>query len=529
MSCSILNKINLGRTIMRKKYALMNLTINISSKIIIILLGFISRKIFITYVGFEILGLNGLFTSIISILSLTELGVGTAIACSLYKPLADKNYKQVKEIMILFRNVYRKIAVILFTIGLIMIPFLKYLWGESEVNVSYSYKIYLLFLFEASISYLFSYKKILLSADQKNFIVQISNLIYQIVVISLQIIILVTTKKYLLYLFIKIIFNILESFIISKYVDYKYQFLNKISKTELDDCIKNDIITNVKALILHRMGNFLVTGTDNLIISSFLGVIIVGKYSNYNMIFINLKGILTQFSNGLIATFGNLISTEKSEKVYNHFRIILMINFFVFNFSTVGLIILMQKFITLWIGSEGLISSKVVLILCIDFYISGLSEVLGTVRASAGLFNPDKYLHILLAFVNLVISIVLLSVMGMGGVFIGTLVCLIIKEVCVLPRIVYSNIFKQPVLEYYLMLAKYVVITIVSFFCSYFLCNRYSFDSIIIQFLYEFFVCITVPNLIAILLVFRTTEFDKINSILKSLIHRKFVRVEKEC
>jgi O-antigen/teichoic acid export membrane protein len=237
-----------------------------------------------------------------------------------------------------------------------------------------------------------------------------------------------------------------------------------------------------------------------------LGVVIVGFYSNYFLIITTLKTFLNQFSSGILASFGNLIVSESNEKSYSVFKKAYFINYIIFNFASISLLCLFNPFITLWINADSLLDFPVVALLSLNFFITGITEVLGLVRTSAGLFRPDRYLHILLAAVNLIVSIILVQIIGIFGVFLGTFLCLVIKEISVLPSIVYRNIFKMRVREYYKMLLSFCVTTLVSAVITLLLCN-YLDRGGVLWFLLQCVVCIIVPNAVAVLVYRKRPEY----------------------
>ena len=433
---------------MRIKNSFRNVSVGFAAQILLVTVGFVSRKIFITTLGNEMLGVNGLFTSIISMLSLTELGIGTAIICNLYKPLADKDEPKITALVQFFRKTYSVIGFVVLGLGIAVTPFLNVLLKENMDTVFLSV-VFLLFLVDTVMSYFFAHKRSLIFADQRNYIVTVVSTLTNVLTSVLQIVILLMTQNYVLYLSIKIVIRLFENVMIARIADKRYPFIKDARKLSLEKQTKDNIVSNTKALSLHYIGNYLINGTDNIIISKFLGVIIVGFYSNYFLILTTLKTFLNQFATGIVASFGNLIVQESNEKSYDVFKKAYFVGYVIYNFAAISLLCLFNPFISLWINPESLLAFPVVAILSLNFFITGITEVLGSVRTSAGIFRPDRYLHLLLAVLNLIVSIGLIQVIGIIGVFLGTLLCLLIKEVSVLPSIVYRNIFKMPVKEYY--------------------------------------------------------------------------------
>ncbi|MGI5849673.1 MAG: lipopolysaccharide biosynthesis protein [Christensenellales bacterium] len=491
---------------MRTKHSFRNVIVGLLSQILIVIIGFVSRKIFIVTLGNELLGVNGLYTSIISMLSLTELGIGTAIVCNLYKPLADKNETKITELVQFFAKTYRIIGLIVLGLGIAVVPFLNVLQKET-MDPIFLAVIFLMFLADAVISYFYAHKRSLIFADQQNYLVTLVTTSSTVVAGIAQIIILLLTKDYILYMSIKVILRLIENFAISAIADRKYPFIKTSQKLSIDKETKGNIVSNTKALSLHYLGNYLINGTDNIIISKFLGVVVVGLYSNYYLILSTLTAFLSQFSTGIIASFGNMVAKESSEKSYDVFKKANFLGFVIYNFVAISLLCLLNPFITIWINDKSLLSIPVVAVLAANFYIIGISGVLGSIRASAGVFRPDRYLHLVLAALNLIVSIGLIEVIGIIGVFLGTLLCLLIKEVSVLPSIVYRNILKISVKEYYKKFFVYLAVTVISGAVAMYLCTVVITGSGILRFLLRCIVCIIIPNAAVVILFRKTDEF----------------------
>jgi O-antigen/teichoic acid export membrane protein len=496
-----------------------NVIVGIISQALIVIIGFVSRKVLIVTLGYEIAGLNGWLTPVISALALTELGIGTAIICNLYKPLADKNEQAITSLVQFYAKAYRWIGLIVLVLGLAITPFLNLLI-KNPIDPTYLAVVFLLFLSDTVISYFFAHKRSLIFADQRNDIVMTVSTISTITASLVQIVILLITKNYILYLTIKVIIRVIENIVIARVADKRYPYIIKAPHIPLDKEVKGCIVSNTKALSLHYVGNYLINGTDNIIISKFLGLIINAFYSNYLLILTTLRTLISQFSTGIMASFGNMLAEENSDKSNDVFKKAYFMNFAIYNFASVALLCLLNPFITLWIGSDALLSMPVVMILSLNFYITGISELLGSLRTSAGIFQPDKYLHIALSVLNLVVSIGLVQVIGIFGVFLGTLLCLLIKEVTVLPRIVYKRILNVPVREYYKKLIRYFFTTLLSAGATAYLCFYVLPFNGLPGFLLKCIMCILIPNGLVYLFYRKTKEFVYARELVKTTIIR---------
>lgn len=504
---------------MRTKNSIKNIVVGIMTQLIMVIIGFVSRRVFVDILGYEMLGINQLFISIISMLSLTEFGIGTAIICKLYKPLADNDEHQVKALIQFFKKTYRFIALTIIGLGAVVTPFLK-VFIKEDIGQPFLIGVFVLFLIDAILPYFFAHKRNLIFADQKNYIVSLVSSGSTILASAAQIALLILTKNYILFLSIKIVIRLIENVILTQIANRKYPYIRSVGHISLDRDTRKDIASNTKALSLHYIGNYLINGTDSIIISSFLGALINGYYANYSLIITTLTTLLNQFSIGLLASFGNMISIETKEKSYDVFERVNFVNYVIYQFAAISLLCLINPFIAIWINDESVLSIPTVIVLSLNFYIVGISGMLGSIRASAGIFRPDRYLHLMMAALNIVVSIVLVKVIGIIGVFIGTMLCLLIKEVSVLPSIVYREIFCVRVREYYKDLAVYFFTTFFTGAIAMYICTTMITGGGIPWLLVRLAVCIIIPNGVVVILFRKTREYKYTCDLLSDLLLR---------
>lgn len=493
-----------------------NLKYAISGQILGILISFVSRFVFIRTLGAEYLGLNGLFTNILSILSLAELGIGPAMVYSMYKPLAENNKEKLKALMSLYRKSYTAIGLTIATLGILITPFLDF-FVKGIPNISNIKIIYLLFVLNSSISYFFSYKRSLIIADQKRFIATLYRYSFYFVLNVLQIIFLILTKNYFIYLILLISSTMLENIFISKKANQLYPFLKEKEIPKLHDEEKKSIVRNVKAMMYHKLGSTVVMGTDNLLISKFVGLIEVGIYSNYHLISNSLNMMFGLFFQSLTASVGNLGVSETEEKKLFTFQVINLAGFWIYAFSSICLFILFNPFIGLWIGNEYLFSLGVVLLIVINFYLTGMRKSVLTYRDALGLFWYDRYKPVFEAILNLVFSIIFVKRIGISGIFLGTTMSTIAVCFWVEPLILYKYGFKQSVKPYFIAYIKYTITTLFTGYVT------LIFTSLILsQSLYGFIIklilCILIPNCLFFVLFRKTDEFKYLFSIVQKKI-----------
>ncbi|WP_147405089.1 lipopolysaccharide biosynthesis protein [Aquimarina sp. AD10] len=472
--------------------------------------GFVSRTVFINYLAVEYLGINGLFSSILSILSLTELGIGTAFVYSLYKPLAEKNKQAIATIMRLYKKVYVSIGLAVFIIGLCVIPFLNQIVEEKPVTVVEDLSLlYLFFLFNTASTYFFSYKTALLNADQRNYVVAVNYAAFYIVQNIIQIIVLVVSQNFIYYLVIQLILQFLGNVTISFIVDKMYPFLKEFKKEKIDKVIKSQIISNAKATFLIRVGGVMVNNTDNIIINYFSGLVLLGYMSNYTMLIGLLSTFISQVFTNISASIAQVNAIESQEKQYEIFNMVNLANFWIYGFCSICIIILMNDFITLWVGEDFTLPLSIAVMLAINFFMVGMQNAIWTFKTTYGYFNEGKYLVILTAILNLAFSFTLGHWYGLLGILLATALSRLVTNFWYDPYIVFKLGLKIPPIVY---LKKFLIyIGVISFAgaLTYYLALFCDF-SILINLIVKAILCLLIPNLIIILFYKKTPEFAKV-------------------
>ena len=504
---------------MRVKNSIKNTTAAIVSNILTILIGLVAQAVFIKILGTEYLGINGLFTNIISMLGIVELGIGSAIVYNLYKPIANRDKETIKSLMNFYKKAYHIIALVVFIIGISIIPFLSYFIGETIVDININL-VYLLFIIDIVCSYLLTYKRSLLYADQKNYIINIIHMIYLVTLNISQLLLLYITKNYYLYLGIKIILRIIENVVITIIVNKKYSYLKEKNIKKLDKKIEKDIFQKVKALFFHKIGSFIVLGTDNLIISRYLGIITVGLYSNYYMIINALNTLFSQAITALTPSVGNLLVEKNSNKNFEVFRKVRFINFWIATFTSVALLIIMNSFITFWIGEAYLLSNLVLITLVINFFMTMMRNSYSTFKEAAGIFHEDRYVPIIESFVNIVASIILLKYFGLAGVFMGTIISGLILWCYSYPKFVYKKLFCRSYLSYIKETISYIILFILILIISYKISNIYTFYNIWVQLLYNIIVSLIIPNIILLIIFYKNDNLKYYYRLFKKLVKK---------
>ena len=504
---------------MRIKNSMRNMITSISSNIVTIIIGLLAQAIFIKIMGIEYLGLNGLFTNIISMLGIVELGIGSAIIYNLYKPIAINDVETIKSLMNFYKKSYNIIGIVVLTIGLIIIPFLPLIIEDVTVKINVPL-IYILFLLDIVFSYFLSYKRSILYASQKNYLINLIHLGYTILLNIGQLLMLFYTKNYYLYLIVKIIVRIIENLIITYIVNKEYSYLKEDAK-KLDPTIEKDIIKKVKALFFHKIGGFVVLGTDNIIISKFLGLVSVGLYSNYYMI---INAVQTLFSQALVAltpSVGNLLVKENKNKTFEVFKKIRFMNFWIATFTSVCILNMMQQFITIWIGEEYLLDDIVLIVLVFNLFQKLMRSTYQTFKEAAGIYYEDRFVPLLESLINIIVSIIGVKLIGLAGVFIGTIISGFVLWFYSYPKYVYKKLFDRSYKDYLKETLGYIILFIVISYLTYYINNIYLVNNIYFEFVKNILIAIIVPNILMLLVFIKNDNFKYYIQLIKTKFTKK--------
>lgn len=506
----------------RKKSSFKNMITAVSSNVLTIIVGLVAQAVFIKILGSEYLGLNGLFSNVISMLGIVELGMGSAIIYNMYKPIAEENHEKIKSLMQFYKKSYRIITLIISIIGIMIIPFIKYIVDIESVTVGINvYLVYILFLLETICSYILSYKRSMLYADQKEYITNIIHMGYTILVNTMQLTFLYFTHDYYLYLIIKVMMRLVENIVISSYVNRRYSYLLDNNVTKLDSKTEKDIFQKIKALFFHKIGTFIVSGTDNIIISKYLGLVTVGLYSNYYMIINAVQTVINHIIQATRASVGNLLVTESKTKQFDIFNKIRFVNFWISCFSSICIFVIMDSFITIWIGYKFVLPTKVLLVLVINFFIVSSRSTYGAFKEAAGIFYEDRFVPIIESLLNIVLSIIFVKKFGLMGVFMGTIASGLVLWCYSYPKYVYNKLFVRKISDYIKETIYYFIIFILIAGFTYSLAILISFDNVYLQFISNVLIALIVPNVIMLLLFSKDENFKYFINMLKGLKKRK--------
>lgn len=511
---------------MRLNNSIRNMKYNTISQVVSLIVQFIGRTFFIRVLGNEYLAINGLFSNILTLLSLTDMGIGYVLIYSMYEPLANKNEQKLKELMNEYKKIYTVIAIIVLILGLSITPFLNIFIKETP-NIPNIEFIFILYLLNTVVTYLCIYKISIINADQKNYIVTLAQQIFNIVSNIIMIFILLLTHNFIAYLVVQIFSSIFSNIYVSKKAEKMYPFIKDSKGNKLSENEKNKIKKDTFAMLFHKIGGVILSGTDNLIMSTMVGLKEVGIYSNYLLIINTIRRFTLQYFTSMSASIGNLNVETTTEYSYSIFKKVFFGNFWIYTFCTICLYTLLNPFINLWIGSEYTFSSGIVLVIVLMFYVEGMRQTVISFRSAMGIFTQDKWRPILEAFLNLVISLVLTQKFGIVGIFLGTVLSMLLTCTWLEPLILFKYGFKLKVRKYFKMYFKFIIIGTVAFIVTYLADSLIVGDSIG-SLVLHFIVTILVSNISLMLMTFKMEEFKYFFDILKNILRKTLGKFKYE-
>lgn len=507
----------------RTENAVKNLSWGWISKILGLVLSFVSRTIFIQFLGKTYLGVNGLYSEILSMLSFAELGFGTALNFAMYKPVAENDQEKVSKLLTFYRKIYSIIALMIATLGIILIPFLQYIVKGADQLTLFDLRLFfVIYLGNTIVTYFVSFKYSYVNALQKNYIVTNFDAIVNFVVVTIQTVVIICTRNFLAYLITHFLLISLSKLLISIYLNKRYPILKQKPTTELTKEEKKPIYRDVKGLIIHQFSSVAVHSTDNIIISSLtgLGVVAVGLISNYNLIINAVLGFVTIIFSSVTSGFGNVVASSSVENYHKAFKDMNFINFWIYGFCSIAFFVLVPPFITLWIGEEFLIDKMCFLLIVINCYLLGQSTVYNNARIAIGNFDKDKWISLTQAIINLVVSVICAKLFGLIGVYIGTILSRL-WIVFLRPMKTYKLMFGTSSMEYYKKMMIYAFVVAMSGYSTYLITNLILKNVNILTFVVATIIVAVIPNVIFFAVFSRTMEFKNLKSRILSLMRRR--------
>lgn len=497
----------------KKKAVIKNSSIGFISQVVTMLFTFVTRSLFIKYIGVELLGLNSTFSSVLTALSLAELGFQSAIVYNLYRPLHDKNTEEVNSIVNILKLIYRGIGIFFIIAVFSLTPFLKSIVTGIEITLI----VYVYFWLQALASvctYFLAYKRAILYADQKEYISKIVDLFFSIVFNTFQCIFLIKFKSYLGYLALKLAQTYVSNFAIHLYCTKHYGYLHK---SALDKSRLTKILHDVRDVFASRIASFIYSSTDNLVISAFVSTVSVGFFVNYTTITTSLKTLTSSALSPIIPILGNhLLDAKDTNKREQIFFLDTFIRYFIALMIVIPTAILIDDFITWWVGKEMILDHSIVILLCIDFYIHLVHSASMDFINSAGLFKSDKYIEALGALCNIVTSLILVQHLGIEGVLIGTVVSQVVfwvgRSIIVYRECLHLGV--RNYLRYWIKNLCYIIVATVTTAVAHYIYIKIYIKSIIIRFILGGIVLESIIVTIAAVIFWQSSEMKNLRQIL---------------
>jgi len=505
----------------RSRNVAKNVTVGVIAQIITLVLSVISRRIFVSFLSADYLGINGLYGNILSVLALAELGVGSVTQFFLYKPVSEKNYNEILHLMRYFRKLYMIIAAVILTLGLLLIPFLNVI-VNSDLQQSELILYYVLFLLNSVVSYFSADKIALLAANQDNrlqkYVAMGSAIVFQI----LYIIVLMLWHNYTIYVLVMILCTLSNVLVINFLCYKRYPYLrNRVVPSE-GSVDKKRIITDVKSTFLYKIGATIVNNTTNIIISVMISTAMVGFYSNYYMIVVAIQGFIAIVSKAMVSGIGNLSVSQNTKHMQKVFNLMLLVYNFIAAFGGISLYLLFNDFIPIWLGDEFLLDQSVVFAIAFSFYLTNAISPLWIFREANGLFKKVRYLFLYTAAFTILFSVLLGHYFKLFGILLAPSLARIVTQVWYEPRVVYKSLFGGTSIAYWLKQFRYLLCAAVSLFVCYYLqmILPHTFVFIVIKAI--LFLAIT--GMLFLLGSLGTEEFSEFLFRIKAMIKKVFKR-----
>lgn len=502
----------------RIKNSARNVVGAIINKTVGIVFPFLIRTIILYKLGTEYAGLNSLFTSILQILSLSELGVGSAIVYSMYKPVAEENIKEINALLNLYRKFYRYAGFFMLIVGLVLMPFIPYLISGSYPSNLNLYVLYLIYLSNTVASYfLYAYKSSILNVYQRNDIESNIVTIVNVGMYCIQIVVLIFFRNYYVYIIFlplaTIVINFLRSIIVDKY----YPMLHCEGQVSKD--IQKGITMRVGALIGHKLSGVVNCSLDNVVVSAFLGLTVVAQYGNYYYIVSALSGIMTMVFSALTASIGDSIIKEKIEKNKKDFYDLQYMNCWIVGWICTCMLCLYQDFMTLWVGKELLFSFDIVVLYVVYFYVWQIRRTVIIYKDATGLWWADKLKPYVSMAVNLILNFSSVKFFGVYGILISTIIAYFLIEGPWETIVFFREIFKCSSKKYWINLINYTSIIIICTAVIYLLAEFVDLDGIK-GLITKTMICCSIYNVMWILFTFRKPGFKRIVNILEGIMYK---------
>lgn len=511
---------------MRTRKALINSIINILSFFVAFIPNIILRKTFLDSLGSDILGLSSLYTNIIGWISIVEMGVGTAIVYSLYKPFADNDQNEIRAYIRFYGELYKKIGLIVLGAGVLISPCIRF-FIKGNIDLKLATIGFLIYLLNSFLTYMFTHRLCILNVAQEEFKITIGTTISKLLIAIIQFVFLKFKPNFLIYALIQVVVNLIYYIIINIYITRKYQWLNSGEGT-LDGEVKNNLLNNVKALFMHKIGGLVVLSTDNIVISKFVGLVELAKYTNYYTIISSLQTLITKGLSGITASIGNMLTDDDKEKAYDIHKKVFFMNFWIVSFIVISLYNTLNQFVALWVGEKYFLDRFTFIVILLNTYFASMRGSVERFQEGSGNYRQDRYAPLCEAAINLISSLMLVQHIGLAGVFVGTLISNFTVIFWTKPYVVYKYVFDRKLIEYFKMYFKYVIIAIIPLIVTNYCTIAFKYSYTVKSFIINCSINVVVINLIYIIIFSKSQEFRYYVNIFMKIVKKNNKKIKNE-
>lgn len=497
----------------RTKNATRNIVFGFLLKIYQMILPFLMRTAMIYFMGIQYLGLNGLFTSILQVLNLAELGVGSAMVFSMYKPIIEDDTKKICALMNLYRIYYRIIGLVIAITGIILTPFIPYLIKgslPSELNI---YVLYYLNLATTVMTYwLYSYKNCLLTAHQREDVISKVGLFINSVQFIFQLLVVIVLKNYYIYLITALLSQINSNLITAYKVTKMFPKYKPVGKLDISE--KRTINGRIRDLFTSKIGSVIVNSSDSIVISAFLGLTVLAIYQNYYFILTSVIGVVTIVFNACMAGIGNSLIVENNRKNFQDFSTFTMIVAWISCICTSCFLCLFQPFMKIWVGEDLMLGFSAVIMFCIYYFIYEFNQLFNMYKDAAGIWHEDRFRPLITAFTNLTLNIIMVQFIGIYGVLLSTIISMLFVGIPWILHNLFTTIFERKYLKIYLKkIIVYIFVTIICCVLCHFTGLIFNISNAYLILIIRLIICLTLPNVLMFSLFNRIPEFKHLISL----------------
>lgn len=509
----------------RKQNAFRNVIAGLSLNFTSTVATFVVQRLFINALGAYLLGVNSLFTSIIGIIAMSDLGIGSAVIFYMYRAFAENDKGRLVSLMRLYKKICHVISVIMLFLGIVVSFFIPKLIS-IDIPIVDIYIIWGLFVADAISAYLISYKRIVLAADQKQYVVSIIQIIYVVLVKATQAITLVVFKNFFVFLAISIVGKIIENIVITRAVHKLYPFVQTEKGTKLEAEVIKGVKKKTHGLVYMNISEYAIKATDNLLIGRMFGVMDVALYANYFLIVNGINMLFSQIFSALVGSVGHMLSREKKEYSFIVVKRMFFLDAWIFAWGSVCLYLLTEPFIQIWIGDGFLLARPVLLWVVIAFFLNGLKNVPKLVLGVGGITYENRFAQIAEMVANVVLSIAFGYFFGLAGIFVGTALSTLIQHLYNYPKYAFGTVLGQKFNVYLQIFFKYVLVSVIIFTFSVLIGERISFSTSIVTLAVRALFCMLLPNLLLYAVFAKTEELEYYIGLVKTRLAslRKFIK-----